>query len=140
AEVPVEQEEQTEPDIVTPLETETVSKTKKIKKKSLKPKDDQIGQDEQESSEVTKETIEFEATEVPVEQEEQTEPDIVTPLETETVSKTKKIKKKSLKSKDDQIGQDEQESIEVTKETIEFEAAEVPVEQEQQPEPDIVTS
>src|SRR5699024_7775433 len=49
-------------------------------------------------------------------QEEKLEQDIISPLETETLSK--KIKKKSPKSKDDKIDQDEQKSADVTKDSI----------------------
>src|SRR5690606_16976681 len=94
-----EQEDKQKKNIMTQLGTEIFSKSKKTKKKPLKLKEEEIGQEGKELEEKTKEKIKIKALGIPVEQEEASEPDIITQLETEIVSKKKITKKKSLKPK-----------------------------------------
>src|SRR5699024_11660418 len=109
-----------------PIETEVVSKSKKIKKRVIKPKDSDLGEDVSESIDQTQESVELEASEIPPIPDEDQPTELPTLIETEVVSKSKKIKKRVIKPKDSELGEDVSESIDQTQESVELEASEIP--------------
>src|SRR5699024_464398 len=106
SEIPPIPDEDQPTELPTPIETEVVSKTKKIKKRVIKPKDCELGEDVSESIDQTHESIELETSEVPLTPVEDQPTELRTPIETEVVSKSKKIKKRLIKPKDSQLGED----------------------------------
>src|SRR5699024_4725140 len=126
SEIPPIHDEHPTTELPTPIETEVVSKSKKIKKRVIKPKDSELGEDVSESIDQTQESIELEAGEIPSTPVEDQPAELPTPIETEVVSKIKKIKKRVIKPKDSELGEDVSESIDQTQESIELEAGEIP--------------
>src|SRR5699024_4419840 len=121
-------------EVPTPIETEVVSKTKKIKKRVTKPKDSELGEDISEAVDQTLESIELETAEILPTTSEEQPTEVPTPIETEVVSKTKKIKKRVTKPKDSELGEDSSEAVDQTLESIELETAEIlPTPSEEQP-------
>src|SRR5699024_2860068 len=114
---PTPSEEQTT-EVPTPIETEVVSKTKKIKKRLTKPKDIELGEEISEAVDETLESIGLETAEILPTPSEEQPTEVPTPIETEVVSKTKKIKKRVTKPKDSELGEDISEAVDQTLESI----------------------
>src|SRR5699024_2066365 len=121
-------------EVPTPIETEVVSKTKKSKKRWTKHKDSEFCEDVSEAVDETLESIELETTEILPTPSEEQPTEVLTPIETEVVSKTKKIKKRLIKHKDSELGEDVSEAVDQTLESIRLETAEIlPTPSEEQP-------
>src|SRR5699024_7618039 len=86
----------------------------------------ELGEDVSESIDQTHQSIELETSEIPPTPDEDQPTELPTPIETEVVSKTKKIKKRVIKHMDSEIGEDVSESIDLAHESIELETSEVP--------------
>src|SRR5699024_4536180 len=130
---PTPSEEQTT-EVPTPIETDVVSKSKKIKKRLTKPKDIELGEEISETVDQTLESIELETAEILPTPSEEQPTEVPTPIETEVVSKTKKIKKRLIKHKDSELGDEIYEAVNQTLESIELETAEIlPTSSEEQP-------
>src|SRR5699024_2383414 len=112
-------------EVPTPIETEVVSKTKKIKKRVTKPKDSELGEDVSEAVDQTHESIGLETTEIQPTPSEEQPTEVPTPIETEVVTKTKKIKKRLTKPKDSELGENVSEAVDDTHESIEMETTEI---------------
>src|SRR5699024_11155535 len=125
-EIPPTPDEDQPTELPTPIETEVVSKTKKIKKRDIKHKDSELGEDVSESVDQTQESIELEAGQIPPTPDEDQPAELPTPIETEVVSKTKKIKKRLIKPKDSELGEAVPDAIPNSHESIELEAGEIP--------------
>src|SRR5690606_7445479 len=83
--------------------TEVISKTKKIKKRISKPKESEMSEEVADEITETKESVELESSEIQPTTTEDEPTEMPTPMETEVISKTKKIKKRISKPKETEM-------------------------------------
>src|SRR5206468_2311487 len=102
----------------------TKEELKGVLKKSWDEKDERRVEVSDEFQQ-TKESTELEAIEVQPTPLEDQPTEIPTPTDTEVISKTKKIKMRVIKPRDIEAGEEIQEELDQTKESIQLEAAEI---------------